>query len=366
MSAGQAVDSPFLSIVVPAGRVGEQALRETLLCLVGQEDDDLEVLLTVPGDCDDSAIEGVLADQPPRLAARVRMVRAAGRTPGAIRNAALAMASGRYLTVLPEGDLALGSWVRTFHQAEPAAEGRVLRALGVIQEHALDEVAGRLAVRAEGSPRSQSPATFSLWQHALEPLSPPASWAWPLTLASDHGVSYDEDISDDPDWELLMRLGQRVGVADLEVVTSVHREWPRADAHVPGGASTTAEEIIDSRELVIPPGQAARMRATGTQTALMRQMGEKLDLKREQLELTHAHAANLEGIVRHLERVVSQLREQVTHTEQRLARAERRHAKELKRLRRKLDAPAGGQTESEPLAGDDRSGKVWRALRRGK
>jgi hypothetical protein len=396
VSAAQETPVPFLSVVVPTGQVGEQALRETLLCLVGQDDTDLEVLLVVP-EGDEATTEGVLADQPPRLAGRVRTVSASGATPGAVRNAALDAATGRYVTVLPEGDLALGSWVATFHRAEPRAAGRVLRALGVRQEHVLDEVAGRPAVRAEGSPRSQSPVMFSLWQHALEPLSPPPSWAFPRALATEEGLRYDEDITDDADWEMMMRLAERVGVADLGVVTSVHREWrpageprrkakaseaTRPDVHpfdgplddlleeprLPATADgeRTAQSVIDARPIVIPVGEAARLRAGSTQTAIIRHHREKLELKREQLKLTKNHAANLEGMVRHLERLVAQLKDKVEHTEQRLAKGERRHAKEVKRLRRQLEAATGAQPEAAPRDADERSARGWRGLRRGR
>lgn len=337
MSAQQhARQSPFLSVVVPVGAVGEQALRETLLCLMGQEDDDFEVLLALPAGQDATATERVLTDQPPSLCSRVHLVRTAVEGPGEVRNVAVAEARGRYVTVLPEGDLVLGSWVRTFRSAEPATEHRVLRALSVTQDHAVVDVGGRAAIRAEGSPRSQSPAAFSLWQHAVEPLSPPGSWAWPRELA-DSGVGYDEHVVDDPDWELLVRLGELVGVAVEPVVTSVHREWTMVRRNaLPEGP--TAQQVIDARPLVIPAGEAARLRAENTQTAIVRRLNEKLDLKREQLQLTHDHASNLEGIVRHLEEAVRQLKDRAAHLEQRHAKAERRHAKEVARLRRKLES----------------------------
>jgi hypothetical protein len=341
--------SPFLSVVVPVGTAGEQALRETLLCLVGQDDVDFEVLLVVPEGGDlAGVVDTVVADQPPRTASRLRVLRTGAGSPGAVRNAGLAVAEGRYVTVLPEGDLVLGGWVARFHAAEQSADGRVLRALGVTQDHALVEVAGHEAVRAVDSPLSDSPALFSVWQHALEPLTPAAGWAWPRTLAGAQSLAYDEDVADDPDWELLVRTAQLVGVADLGAVTSVHRRWTSPASSDRAGAGTTAQAVIDDRPLVLPPGEAARMRAGGSESAAVGQLAAELDRTREELRLTHDHASNLEGVVRHLEEQAAQV--------------ERRHAKEVARLRRKLQA--SGPHDPGSASPSPARGRGWRPRRR--
>jgi hypothetical protein len=315
-------DDPFLSVLVPVGTAGSQALRESLLCLVGQDDVDFEVVLvTSPGA--GPQVDEVVADQPPRLASRLRRAEADRTTPGAVRNAGLAVARGRFVTVLPEGDLTMASWVTTFHAAEPSAGGRVLRALGVTQEHSVVEVAGHESVRAVGSPRALAPGRFSLWQHALEPLSPPASWAWPRALVQSHGLGYDATVSDDADWELLVRAAELVGVSDLEVVTSLHREWvdtaPDGDDDGP-----TARDLIDARPLLLPPGAAQQLRDGSSESAAHRALAQELARTSEELRLTHDHAANLEAVVRSLEG--------------RLAAANDRHEQQVARLRRKLES----------------------------
>ncbi len=353
MNAPDAVPPvPFLSIVVPVGVVGEQALRETLLCLAGQDDLDFEALLVVADNSSPVDTGAVVADQPRRLASRLRVVPITAATPGAVRNAGVAAARGRHVAVLPEGDLVLGSWVAAFHAAEPAAAGRILRARGVSQDHALVEVAGRPAVRAVDSPRSESPAVFSRWQHALEPLTPPAAWAWPRELVDQHSIGYDDTVLDDPDWELLVRITELVDVLDLGTVTSVRRRWTSTPVVAPPGGGATAQERIDARPLLLPPGEAARMRSASAVSAETQELRDELARTREELRLTHDHATNLEGIVRHLEDTA--------------ARAERRRMKEEARARRKADA--------EPVAPDpaDTSGerpegtRGWRRKGRGR
>ncbi|KRE93968.1 hypothetical protein ASG76_11155 [Nocardioides sp. Soil774] len=335
--------SPFLTVVVPVGTTGTQALRESLLCLVGQDDVDFEVVLVTPPGAapeEDGEVDEVVSDQPPRLAARLRRVVADAATPGAVRNAGLADAQGRFVTVLPEGDLVLGSWVTTFRAAEPSPERRLLRALGVTQEHSLVEVAGHQAVRADGPPRALAPSRFSLWQHALEPLSAPATWAWPRDLVRSHGLGYDATVTDDADWELLVRAAELVGVSDLEVVTSLHREWV-GTAPASTGDGPTARDLIDARPLVVPPGEAQHLRAGSSESATTRALAQELTRTAEELRLTHDHAVNLEAVVRSLQ--------------DRLESEQDRHEQQVARLRRKLESarsarPGDGAVPTEKPA----------------
>lgn len=332
--------TPFLSVVVPVGTAGTQALRETLLSLVGQDDDDFEVVLAVGAGAEPDVVAGAteaVADQPPRLRSRTRLVEADGQSPGAVRRSASAAARGRYVSVLPEGDLALGRWVRTYREGEPRADGRILRALGVAQEHTWVDVGGHRAVRAVSTPGAASPAEFSLWEHALEPCSPAASWAWPRTLVDDHDTTYDLAVADDPDWELFVRAAQLVGVLDLGVVTCLARVWQPAEtavADVPGGS--TAQDTIDSRALLIQPGEARRHRDRLVETAQSAVADDELARTTEELRLTHDHAANLEAVVRSLEG--------------QLAAAADGHEREISRLRRKLERSRGPAPEAVPPA----------------
>lgn len=345
--------APFLTVVIPAGIVGTQALRESLLSLVGQDDDDFEVILAVEPAADPEVLAGIeeaVADQPPRLTTRARLVEGVEGTPGSARNAASAAARGRYLTVLPEGDLALGRWVRTYHEGEPSADGRILRALGVTQDHTLIDVAGHRAVRAGAAPGAGSPAHFSLWQHALRPCSPAASWAWPRNLVDDHGTAYDAGVVDDPDWEFLVRTAQLVGVVDLGVVTSLSRRWGHAVApasQVRDGS--TAQDVIDSRALLIAPGESKRLRDGLAEDATDPGPAEELARTAEELRLTHDHAANLEAIVRNLEG--------------QLAGAEERHAEDVARLRRKLERARKTAPAAQPTTTTPPSGRPWRGRR---
>ena len=347
--------TPFLSVVVPIAGAGTQALRESLLCLVGQDETDFEVVLVAGASTSPEKrveIDELVADQPRRLASRLRLVECPSATPGAVRNAGLSAARGRYVTVLPEGDLAFGRWVRAFHLAEQASDGRVLRGIGVTQEHSVVAVDGHEAVRAEASPRSSSPARFSLWQHALEPRSPAASWAWPRALVQDHGIQYDATVVDDPDWELLVRVAELVGVHDLGIVTCLHRTWdptrPPARRAAEGPA---AHEVIDGRPLLLPAGESGMLRAGLAEDAARRSLLDDLSRTSEELRLTHDHAANLEAMVRSLEA--------------RLETGERRHAKEVARLRRTLDKPADGPSSDRPAPATERPGRSWRPRRRG-
>jgi hypothetical protein len=339
-ASGPFPPGPFLSVVVPVGTVGPQALRESLLCLVGQDDTDFEVVLvTPPGAGPEVAhgVEQVVSDQPARMTSRLRRVESESTAPGAVRNTGLSASHGRFVTVLPEGDLVLGSWVTSFHDAEGPGQGRVLRALGATQEHSHVQVAGHPAIRAEGSPRTLAPGRFSLWQHALESLSPPASWAWPRALVHDHGLGYDPTVVDDPDWELLVRAAELVGVHDVEIVTSLRRQW--VGTARPGDTGTidgrTAHEVIDARPLLLPPGEAQHLRAGTSESAATRALVEELARTSEELRLTHDHAANLEAVVRSLE--------------ERAEAERRRHEKEVARLRRKLEsARQAGAPEATP------------------
>lgn len=328
--------TPFLSVVVPADAARPQAVRETLLALFGQADDDFEVVLVAAtrDETERAVIEHIVADQPPFVARRLRVLHQRPQaTPGAIRNLGLESAVGRYVTVLPAGDMVLGSWVQTFHRGATAASAGVLRARGLVQAHTHVRVLDQDAVRAAGSPRADAAGSFSLLQHALEPSTPAGSWAWPRSLEDGSEARFDEDIVDDPDRELLVRLAEAIGVVDLGTVTLIKREWSPPTA-VAARSGVLAQDVIDNRPLLLPAGETRALAAGLPEPESAVALREEIARISEELRLTRDHADNLQAVADSLKQKNAELAE--------------RHAAKVARLKEKLAAARASAEAPQP------------------
>ncbi|MDF1604307.1 hypothetical protein [Nocardioides sp. YIM 152315] len=325
-AAVEAAESPpFLGVVLRADGSSAQALRESLLCLSAQSVDDLEVVVVAVGVPDGglAAIEEVLADQPTHLARRIRLTVADAETEGAAYNLGLSSVRARYAAAFDAGDLVFGGWLTSFQDAQLEWVDRVMRAPAVVQEHAVVEVRGQSAIRAEDSPRAEPPIGFSLWQHATENLSPAQSWIWPTALHRDFGLRYDPSLSTGAAWEMLVRCAQLAGVSEIPGITSLHRVWSsRASSAAAGSLDEAARRALTSRPLLLPAGEAARFRDGVPEGGSASALREQLEARTEELRLTHAHVGNLEAIISSLER--------------KLAAAEDSHREQVARLRAKL------------------------------
>lgn len=231
---GAAADAPFLSVVVRTMGDRLESLRDALLCLAGQNDDDFEVVLVVHNPASSASVDDVRAlvnEEVADLAGRVRVEVAVGGGRSRPLNAAIDVVRGRYVAFFDDDDLVLAHWVRTFHEASDGAWGRVLRAIVVDQSCVLepwgDGVGGFVAAGAlEANYRER----FSLLEHVVGRSAPLHAFAFPRRTFTSLALRFNEEIPVLEDWDLELRAIRFLGVHSVEAITGVYRRHPDSDS----------------------------------------------------------------------------------------------------------------------------------------
>ncbi|MEI2826940.1 MAG: glycosyltransferase family A protein [Dermatophilaceae bacterium] len=242
-------------------------MRDTLLCLHAQSDDDLEILVlahrTSPPVL--AAVTEV-AKEPAasRIVTRVIDVRAPGRSASLI--AGLHAARGLYVAALDDDDTVLAHWVETFRGlAEQSARPAVLRCRAVSQPMELlhDPSVGFRASNAWASPWK---AQFSLSLHWLDSQSPIHVCAYPREEMLRWGLTWDPSLQVVEDWDLLARAASRLGVRSSPEFTAIYRRWPATDNSYRDLAEahwgSVREDVIgrwDEQAWVLPQGSVRHL-----------------------------------------------------------------------------------------------------------
>lgn len=263
-------DGPFLTVVTRTQGERIASLRETLLCLSAQTDQDFEVLvmghrLNLEQQIE---VERVIADQHAEMRAKTRLVKVERGQRAAPLNAAFEAATGRYVAMLDDDDLVFGHWVETFRGIHKRNPGKVLRSTAVSQKW--DKVKfgqATLATRCKSGYASEYPARFDLFDHLVENRSPLHSLAFPRTLYRDLGFRFDESLTTAEDWDFIVRTAPIAGVGESSEVTCVYRRWENISssftAHDQHEWATNYQYTLrklDAAPVLLPAGYTRRVR----------------------------------------------------------------------------------------------------------
>lgn len=263
-----ATDGLFLTVVLRTQGRRSALLRETLLCLAGQEADDFEVLVVLHDPAAD-AREQVVRDTQ-LLAAlrpgRVRVLEARGGTRVRPITTGLNEATGRYAVVLDDDDHVTADWVSTFRRLWLEAPGRVLRGGSGVRENQslVGPDGGAARVATSGTiPFYCEPWSFE--RHVAANGTPFHAFAFPVAAVHLLGIALDERLDVVEDWDLLLRMSGALGVHEDLHVTSVYNKG-QADSserlvEQPGWRS--AEEPIRARHRDAPRLVAGAPARTG-------------------------------------------------------------------------------------------------------
>ena len=266
--AGQ--DAPFLTVVVRTQGRRAATLRDALLCLQAQTNQDFEVMIAVhkASEHERKLVKRIVEELPRTLHQRVRVlvVDSGGRAHPL--NGAFDAARGRYVAVLDDDDLVLAHWVQTFADRAMQGAGRVLRAVSA--EQSIEPATwgdGEGALRATGSVTTPYPDSFDLIAHIERNHTPFMSYAFPRSIVRDFGVRFDESLNICEDWDFELRCALLIGVAWVAEVTSVYRRWAggpsSATLHSAEEWRLTERAIlakIDAMPQLFPPGTLAAIR----------------------------------------------------------------------------------------------------------
>lgn len=258
-----------LSVIMRTQGKRQEALADAILCLQAQTDQSFELIFVAhnASKSDVKKLQKFVASQPEDFSSRVKFTSLAGGTRSVPLNAGVALASGSHIAVFDDDDLLFAHWVEEFHKAAIQNPGRLLRAQVFNQDVAPEPWSeGRFGLRTLSWPTKFYPQEFSLVDHILVNHTPFMSVAFPRELFSDLNQHFNDRLLVVEDWDMIVRGALLCGVVDIPEVTSVYRQWQRADNSQSVHAfeewkysESLVKASLDSSNLVLPPGSASRI-----------------------------------------------------------------------------------------------------------
>jgi glycosyltransferase involved in cell wall biosynthesis len=261
---------PFLSVLLRTQGRRLEPLKDALLCLSAQTDQDFEVLLLLhdafPEDAAD--VRTVLERLPADLDRRLRLIEVSGGTRAKPLNVGVEAATGGYVAVYDDDDLLFANWVEAFRAVATRASGKLVRAV-VANQSVSPELwpQDQDGFRTTSWPRPEYPDHFDQLQHFLVNFSPFMSWAFPRELFFVFGLRFDEELHVCEDWDVILRGSMLCGVEDVAELTSIYRRWEGGESSYSKHSTLQWRESeqrvierINDSVMMMPPGSMAVIR----------------------------------------------------------------------------------------------------------
>lgn len=259
-----------LSVLVRTQGRRPHTLRDALLCLLAQTNQDFEVIVLAHRVSDEEqlVVESAVEELPESLRSRTRVVVVPEGRRARPLNCGIDQARGRYIAVLDDDDTVFANWVETFVELAAARPGRLLRAVAVSQAIVGQKWSdGQPGFRTLGPTVEEFAKSFDLIDHLVMNRSPFMIWAFPTDLFRHLGVRFNEHLDVCEDWDVLLRAVMLCGVAESSNVTALYRRWQDSDGsrlvHPPDAWARAAGGImarIEEKPTLLPPGQLSRVR----------------------------------------------------------------------------------------------------------
>ena len=225
-------ENVFLSVVMRTQGRRPQALREALLCLVAQSDQDFEVVLVAhkPDEQQEKCIKEILDELDSEFRKKVRYYLLNMGKRSMPLNIGFAHARGEYIAIFDDDDIVFEDWVKEYHKAALKAPGSVLHAFTLAQRwDALKMPSGENGLRAINAPSVPYCVPFDMINQLKENKCPPIGLAFPRAAFSEYGFHFDEELTTTEDWDFLMRVAMVFGVTDICTPTAMYRLWQNVE-----------------------------------------------------------------------------------------------------------------------------------------
>jgi hypothetical protein len=226
------VRSPsFLTVVIRTQGKRLESLREALLCMFAQIDQDFEII--VMGHKIDkfqiSSIEKLIDEQPMSLKKKIKFYYINYGNRATPLNEAFSLANSEYISIFDDDDLVFDNWVDTFHKGHMTNNGNVLHSYILKQDWSMVNKNGKYSMTSVDAPSTIYFKNFD-WEKQYEINYCPAhSLAFPTYAFNNLGIRFDESLSTTEDWDFLMRTVEVCGVFDIQEATGIYRIWIDAE-----------------------------------------------------------------------------------------------------------------------------------------
>lgn len=222
---------PFLTIITRTQGNRPEMLREALLSLVAQSDEDFELILVghKVSPEQDAELRQIIAEQPPSLQSKIRYLTLAHGNRTTPINFGFAHAHGKYAAVLDDDDIVFDHYVESFHKAAEQGYGSLLHAYVLSQPWKILETDHGLALYSAGAPCDYYCHDFNMAHQFEDNFCPLMGIAFPTVYFQQYGIIFDEGCVVREDWDYIMRLASLVGVTDIPEPTAIYRSWQNTE-----------------------------------------------------------------------------------------------------------------------------------------
>lgn len=258
-------NTPFLSVIIRTQGKREDGLREALLCLNAQNNQNFEIILIAhkAGSNEAQMIEQILNEQEETFRKKIRYYKLNEGTRTTPLNFGFAHAWGEYAAVFDDDDILFDDWVESFYVLSKSNKGRILHSYAFAQNWS--NVA-EMGYRAESSPSNNYCVNFDLLSQLVYNRCPLMTLAFPLNMFQKAGIIFNEKLNVTEDWEYFMRLAFVCGVSDIENATAIYRFWDNietsATLHDDGAWKKTYRDIqanFNSMDIILPANNVKRI-----------------------------------------------------------------------------------------------------------
>lgn len=216
--------NPFLSVVIRTQGKREEGLREALLCLNAQSNQDFEVILIAHkvNKEQEKIVQEILEEQEESFRNKIRYVKLDYGTRTTPLNIGFSYSWGKYIAVFDDDDILFDNWVESFWNCAKENEGRILHSYAFAQDWENIENIGYSAVSA---PIPNYCVEYDMLAQLTVNRCPLMTLAFPANIFQQVGIIFNEELNVTEDWEYFSRLAFLCGVSDEKEPTAIYRFW---------------------------------------------------------------------------------------------------------------------------------------------
>jgi glycosyltransferase involved in cell wall biosynthesis len=277
---------PFLSVILRTQGQRPEALKDALLCLAGQSNEDFEVIVVTHDASADgfALVSDIVASQPASFKSRISIQEVHGGRRSKPLNVAVEATRGRYVSFFDDDDLLFGHWVESFARVAERHPGKLVRSVVASQRAAVEMwPRDQSGFRHMNWPNAEYPAQFDQFAHLQMNFSPFMGWAFPREIFDVLGLRFDEELYVCEDWDLILRSSLLCGVAQASELTAIYRRWEGVESSYTAHDDTQWQ--ASQARVIAKLNEHAVVMPAGTVALLRTLWADRIELGRLQAEL---------------------------------------------------------------------------------